>query len=69
MVEILALEQTVLILIGSLDTLSYPENREKFPVLLFEEQLKTIEECECVLYLDSPDDVSNKIVGFTRGGT
>jgi pimeloyl-ACP methyl ester carboxylesterase len=62
------IEQPVLILIGSEDTLISPEDRRRFGELLVDEHLEIIEECGHFLYLESPDVVSELIVQFTMGG-
>jgi pimeloyl-ACP methyl ester carboxylesterase len=62
------IRQPVLILIGSEDKLISPEDREKLRVLLAGEQLEIVEDSGHLLYLDSPEIVSNKIVSFARGG-
>ncbi|MBN2552075.1 MAG: alpha/beta hydrolase [Spirochaetales bacterium] len=60
--------QPVLILIGSEDKLISPEDREKFSTLLADERLEIVENSGHLVYLDSPEIVSKKIVGFARGG-
>lgn len=62
------IEQPVLILVGTEDTLVSPEDCERFRALLAHEELEIIEQCGHFLYLDSPEVVSRKIVTFTRGG-
>jgi len=59
---------SVLILIGSEDKLLSAGDHEKFRKLLANERLETIEEIGHFLYLDSPLEVSEKIVTFIRGG-
>ena len=60
--------RSVLILVGSEDKLLCAEDYEKVRHLLSGEQLEIIEESGHLLYLDSPEVVSRKIVTFTRGG-
>jgi pimeloyl-ACP methyl ester carboxylesterase len=62
------IEQPVLILIGSEDTLLCAGDYERFQLLLARERLEIIEASGHFLYLDSPEVVSQKIVTFTRGG-
>ena len=62
------IRQPVLILMGSEDKLICLEDRERFRVLLADEQLEIVEECGHLVYLDSPEIVSNKSVIFARGG-